>query len=257
MLTQPTANEDLENFRTERLSEIIDVLQAIAKGSIDILDDKYLNKPSHDDLVMWFVIREIHYNLTDKENQSETSMEVALKVLSQEHDERWLIDNYYFRIQGTVAKLFNTEDFSKINIDLTKYNLTTEFERASLYFNLTNAFTTRFKVLQYVKNDQKIIEFANKMPTFNGRKYFEYSDFNYDDFEWIGHKKTEMYNKRHIGGLYSALVAHLNAIGNIKGKKISQKMYWDSIMSKPQYFKFSESEVDLNKLYNSTKKKKR
>nr|WP_319401687.1 hypothetical protein [uncultured Carboxylicivirga sp.] len=256
MLSSENAVNELEEFRTDKLNNIIDVMQVMAKGSMDIIDEKYLTKPNDSDLILWYVIREIHYNLTDKENQPKPSMEIAKKVLADSIDKRWLIDNYYFRIQGTIAKLFNTVDFSKIDFNLNSYGLETDFEKSALYFNLLNAFTTRFKVLQFMKNNKKIIEFADKMPTFNGKAYYEYTDFDYEDFQWIGHKDIEMYKARHLSNLYAALTAHMNASAAENESNLTNKIYWSSIMSKPDYFKYSGNESDLKKLYKKSNKKR-
>lgn len=253
MLTQKSAIEDLEKLRTGKLNNIINVLQTQSKQSIDILDKKYLSRPNYEDLVMWYVIREIHYNLTDKENQPRTSLEVAKEFLSQKTDERWLLDNYYFRLYGAVGMIFNTTDLTKYNIELDNYGLKSNTEKAIVYLNLMDALGTRFKVLQMLKKNEKLVEFASRMPKFNGKEYFYYNDFDYDDFEWIGHKKKEMFNERHIGLLYEIILAHMNAEININGKKASVEIYQNSVMTKPQYFKYSSAESELKKLYKKNK----
>lgn len=255
MLTQDSAIEDLEKLRTEKLSQIVNVLQIQSNKSLDILSEKYLTKPSHDDLVMWYVIREIHYNLTDKENKPRTSIIVAKETLERKIDERWLLDNYYFRLYGAVATIFNNTDLSSYNIQLDNYKLESNTEKAILYLNLIDALCTRFKVLQMLRKNDKLVEFASRMPKFNGNEYFYYTDFEYEDFEWIGHRKTEMFNDRHIGLLYDIILAHINAEADINGKKGAKEMYQNSIMIKPQYFKFSKAKSELKKIYERSKKR--
>jgi hypothetical protein len=86
-----------------------------------------------------------------------------------------------------------------------------------------------------------------------GKEYFYYTDFHYDDFEWIGHKKKEMFNKRHIGLLYEIILAHMNAEADINGKKGAVEIYQNSVMKKSQYFKYSNTESELKKLYKKNK----
>jgi hypothetical protein len=253
MLTEKSAIEDLEKFRTEKLHNLIDVLQTQSKQSIEILDKKYLNRPSYDDLVMWYIIREIHYNLTDKENEPRISIEVAKEIVNKKIDERWLLDNYYFRLYGAVARIFNKTDLSKYNIELDNYGLKSDTEKAIVFLNLMDALGTRFKVLQMMKNNKKLIEFASRMPKFNGKEYFYYTDFQYEDFEWIGHKKKEMFNERHIGLLYEIILAHMNAESDINGRKETVEIYQNSIMTKPEYFKYSSLKYELKKLHKKSK----
>lgn len=253
MLTEKSAIEDLEKFRTEKLNNIINILQTQSKQSIEILDNKYLNRPNYDDLVMWYVIREIHYNLTDKDNEPRTSTEVAKEFVSKKIDERWLLDNYYHRLYGVVAMIFNKTDLSNYNIELDSYGLKSNTEKAIVFLNLMDALGTRFKVLQMMKNDKKLIEFASRMPKFNGKEYYYYTYFEYEDFEWIGHKKNEMFNERHIGLLYEIILAHMNAESVINGRKDTVEIYQNSIMTKPEYFKYSSLKSELKELYKKSK----
>ncbi|MEK6152564.1 hypothetical protein WIW50_04865 [Flavobacteriaceae bacterium 3-367] len=253
MLIEKSAIEDLEKLRSEKLNNIINVLQTQSKRSLEVLDKKYLNRPNYDDLVMWYVIREIHYNLTDKDNEPRASIDVAKDFLSKEIDERWLLDNYYHRLYGAVAMIFNTTDLSEYNIELDSYGLKSNTEKAIVFLNLMDALGTRFRVLQMMKNNKKLIEFSSRMPKFNSKEYFYYTDFQYEDFEWIGHKKIEMFNERHIGLLYEIILAHMNAESDINGKKETVKIYQNSIMTKPEYFKYSSLESDLKKLYKKSK----
>lgn len=253
MLTENSAIEDLESFRTEKLNNVVNVLQIQSKQSIEILDKKYLNRPNYDDLVMWYVIREVHYNLTDKENEPRASIEIAREIVKKKIDERWLLDNYYHRLYGAVAMIFNSTDLSEYNIELDNYGLKSNTEKAIVFLNLMDALGTRFRVLQMMKNYKKLIDFASRMPKFNGKEYYYYTDFQYEDFEWIGHKKNEMFNERHIGLLYEIILAHMNAESDINGKKETLEIFQNSIMTKPEYFKYSNLESDLKKLYKKSK----
>lgn len=253
MLTQKTAIEDLEKLRTNKLNNLINLLQKQSEKSIEVLDSKYLNRPNYDDLVMWYVIREIHYNLTDKENKPRKSIEVAKEFLNKEIDEKWLLDNYYHRLYGTVSMIFNKTDLSDYNIELDNYQLKSDTEKAIVFLNFMDALGTRFKVLQMFKNSKKILEFASRMPKFNGKEYFYYTNFEYEDFKWIGHRKKEMFNERRIGLLYDITMAHMGAESEINGKKETLEIYENSIMTKPEYFKYSNNKSFVKELYKKSK----
>ena len=118
-----TGNEfakSLDSLRTKKLNNICDVLIEVGKAEKTILTDKYLSKPNSEELLLWYVIREIHYNQVSETKSKRPNIDVANEVLSQKIDERWLLDNYYYRIHGGIAKLFNESDLSKINIDIEK-----------------------------------------------------------------------------------------------------------------------------------------
>ncbi len=245
--------KSVDALRTPKLDHIIDALIAVRQGDKKLLTTEFLHRPGNEELKFWYVLREIHYNTRSKEPRPND--QVAKEVLEQEIDERWLLDNYYYRIRGGIASLFNTQDLSGQNIDLNGYELKNNTERAILYFAVTDALTQRFRVLQMVKNPDKLLEFASKLPSFNGKPYYEYTSFEFDDFDWIGFEKTESYKERHIGSLYATLTAHYFAAAGKEDSQKTKEIYFKSILFVPNYFKYSGSmENNLKELYEKTKK---
>jgi hypothetical protein len=112
--------KSVDSLRTKKLNNICDVLIEVGKAEKTILSDKYLSKPNNEELILWYVIREIHYNQVSETKPKRPNIEVANEVLSQKIDERWLLDNYYYRIHGGIGKLFNESDLSKIDIDIKR-----------------------------------------------------------------------------------------------------------------------------------------
>lgn len=245
----------VNELRTPSLNHIIDALIAVGESDKKLLTKEFLTKPTKMELKYWYVLREIHYNNQSKEKKPRPNDIVAKEVLEKDIDIRWLLDNYYYRIHGGIAQMFNTEDLSTYNFNLDDYGLENETEKAILFFAVTNSLTQRFKVLQYMKNYDKLLEFANKLPTFNGKPYYEYHSFDFEDFEWIGYDKIENYKERHIGALYSTLNGHFFALSE-QGKKTElQNLYFNSILFIPDYFKYSGGmESDLKELYKMSKK---
>ncbi len=247
--------KSVDSLRTPKLNHIVDVLIQVGKGDKAILDEKYLSRPSNDELIMWYVIREIHYNRVDKNRSPRNPKVVAQEVISGKTDERWLLDNYYYRIRGGIATLFNETDLSQHNIDIEKLGLKNETEKAIFYFNLVDGLLGgRFKVLRMLKNNDKIIEFASRLPKINGDDYYTFKQFDFSDFDFIGYDKTESYKTRNIDNLYNTLIPHFTAVGEIVSKKDGQKIYYASILHEPKYFQFSSAKADLEAVYNAAKK---
>lgn len=207
------------SLQTPRLQNITDALIAVGRGDTTILQTRFLARPSNDDLVLWYIIREIHYNRTGDSKKPKHDIEVAKEILSKSIDERWLLDNYYYRIHGGIATLFNSTDLNKFNFEIDSLGFKNETEKAIFFLNVLDACAQRFKVLQMMKNNQKILEYAEKLPKFNGKEYYHYKDFDYPDFDWIGYDKTESYNERHVGNFYATLVSHFSATTQLKDKK--------------------------------------
>lgn len=245
--------KSIDSLRTPKLNHIADVLIEVGKGDIKMLEPNILSRPNNEELIMWYVIREIHYNRVSKTKTSRDSSIVAREVLSQKIDERWLLDNYYYRIHGGIATLFNDADLSKYDINIETLGFKNQTEKSIFYLGFIDALIGgRFKVLKSLKKNDKIIEFSNKLPTINGKQYYSYIDFDFDDFDWIGYETTESYKQIHINSLYEVLIPQFIAIGEID-KKRGQEMYFNSILHEPKYFKYSKAKEDLEFVYEKSK----
>ncbi|MDJ1481118.1 hypothetical protein QNI16_11535 [Cytophagaceae bacterium YF14B1] len=246
--------KEAEKLRTPVLNHMVDALMVAGNGNKEILENRFLARPSDEELVLWYVIREIHYNRTNEKQAPRPDSTVANEVLSKKIDTRWLLDNYYYRIHGGIASLFNKADLVKYNFNIDEMGFKDETEKAIFFLNMMESLIGgRFKVLQAMKNNKSILEFAAKLPTFNGKAYYYYKRFDYEDFKWIGYDKEEFYNERHIGNLFSTLIAHFSALAGSGEKKAAQEVYFKSILHEPKYFKFTPLKDDLQSFYNQSK----
>ncbi|WET03859.1 hypothetical protein P0R33_05850 [Flavobacterium sp. YJ01] len=242
--------KSIDSLKTPKLNQICQTLIEVGKGEETILSNKYLSRPSNDELTMWYIIREIHYNQVNEKRKPISNIEIAKEILSQKIDESWLLDNYYYRIHGGIASLFNTADLSMKNIDIEALGFKNETEKCIFYFNIINSFVgPRFKVLLMLKNYDKILSFSEKIPLFNGKKYYYYTDLDFKDFNWIGYEKKESYSEVNFSNLYNVLLAQFMAVSSLRDKKETQEIYFNSILYKEKYFKYSASKDDLQYLY--------
>lgn len=246
--------KSIDSLRTPKLNNIADALIAVGKGDKTILENRFIARPSNEELMLWYVIREIHYNRVNEKLTPRTDRVVADEILSKKIDNRWLLDNYYYRIHGGIASLFNDANLSKYNFSIDSLGFKDETEKSIFYLNMIDALIGgRLKVLQMMKNNKRILDFCDKLPKFNGKDYFYYKNFDYKDFDWIGYDKKESYNERNIGGLYSILIAHFSATIELGEKKDTQEIYFNSILHEPKYFKFAQSKDELQSIYDKSK----
>ncbi|MCX2745449.1 hypothetical protein OO013_16335 [Mangrovivirga sp. M17] len=243
----------VEELRTPGLNHIIDALIAVGEADKKLLTKEFLSKPSEQELKYWYVIREIHYNNQKENSNPRPNAEVAREILEKEIDSRWLLINYYYRIHSGIAKMFNNKNLSKNNFNLEEYGLENDTEKAIFFFSISNSLTERFRVLNMMKNYDKLLQFESKLPSFNGKAYYEYISFDFEDFDYIGYDKTESYKKQHLGKFYLVLNSHLSALAEKDKTDALSHLYFNSILFKPDYFKYSgDLEKDLKKLYNKS-----
>ena len=241
-------------LRTPLLNHMIDALIATGKADTGIINTRFLSRPSNDEMKLWYVLREIHYERVDTARKHLPAAEVAKNVLSQQIDERWLLANYYYRIHGGLAMLFNNADLSMYNLETDKLGLKNDTEKAIFFLSITDGLIGgRFKVLQYMKKYDRVAEFASKMPMFNGKPYFYYTNLNIEDFEFIGYDKKESYLTREIESLINTLSVHFMGATAVKMQYSPREIYINSILHHPEIFKYSTSKEVLQQMYDKSK----
>lgn len=239
---------ELDSLRTPRLNHIIDALIEAGNASTAMLSKKMLARPGHDELVLWYVIREVYYNKVNKANRPDSL--VAAEILNTEVDERWLLDNYYYRIHGGLNKLFNDADLSGIDIPLDSLGFHDQTERAICFFTICEALMGgRTMVLQMQQKFDILLSFCNKLPTINGKKYYSFCDFDFPDFPWIGYDKEESYKERNLSNYYVLLLAHIVAEVKTGNREKASEIYMHSILNEPKYFTYSTAKEALEALY--------
>ncbi len=248
-----TKSKDFKPYKkVKKLEKIVETFQAMTSKKPLIMADRFWKKPSKNDLIIWYIIREIHHNRIDKDKDPIPNKEVVQNVLNQTIDERELLDNYYYRIRGKVAFLFNNKDLSSYDFDTDKLGLTSSVEKAIFFVNIMEATSLRFMILSQVGNFDKIFDFYKRMPTINQKPYYYYTDFSFEEFIHNGFDEPRKYKKESITRFYNILLSHFVGISDvkgIKGKEEALNLYHNSILNIPEYFKYSSSPEDLQEIY--------
>lgn len=253
--TRPSKEKSLADFRNttpERFQSFIDQAIVSKSNSEETLQTKYLKRPTDDELIFWYVVRELHYNNSEPDSVKRTDDEVIERVLTEKIDDRWLLDNYYYRLSNSVGMLFNTADLSDYNFKLDDLGFRNDTERAIFVFFITNACGQRLSVMRFTgKGDPWSV--LKRFPKINGNDYYYYGGFTYPDFQWIGYKKVESYNTVHLGNFYMLLLTHLNLLLDKGEKKQATELYEESILRNPNLFKYYARERLLWDLYEKWK----
>jgi hypothetical protein len=244
-----------EALKTPVLSHVIDLMLAEGKQDSTILQKRFLNKPDNDELKLWYTISMIHYNRIDTGKTPLPDPEIARKTLSDSVAEPLLVDAYYYHINTGLSMLFNTADLSHFNFDLDNLGLKNDTEKAIVFYKMMDAIANaRFRVLQYMKNNKRIDEFANRMPTFNGKPYYYYTNLDIPDFTDPNYTGKETYQSRYVGGVINTLLIHFQAMAALGDKFHARELYFNSILHKPEFFKYSQSKETLQTLYDQSNK---
>jgi len=148
----PAFAKTMDSLQTPALKHITESLKAVGRGDSSVMAYSFLARPSNDELKLWYVIREIHYNNNDEKKKPRPSADVAREVLAADIDERWLLDNYYYRTLPGLAMYFNTADLSKQNIEINRLGFHNDTEKGIFYLDAMFMLAGgRFRALQMLK----------------------------------------------------------------------------------------------------------
>lgn len=246
--------KNLDSLRTPALNNFIDAFIATRSQDSSTMNMQFQKRPSNEDMKLWYVIREIHYNHTTETKTKRPDIDIANEVLNSKIDERFLLADYYYRIQSGMGMYFNDADLSAYDFDLNKMGFHNDTEKAIFYFSIMELIRGRFMVLQHLKKNQAIADYGKKMPRINGRPYYEFQNFDFEEFEYTGYEKTEPYKKQHLDQMMNTLMIHFVAVMGINDKATTQELYYNSMMYNPQFFKYGGAEDTLQTLYSKWKK---
>lgn len=255
MCTGAEFAQKVKTLKTPILDHIIENMIATGKQDSSTIQRSIFRRPNNDELKLWYVIREIHYNRVDTSRKSLPNDVVARKVLSEVIDERWLLDNYYYFARGGLSMYFNEADLSHFNFNLDDFGLKDDTEKAIFFYNIIDALANgRFRVLNYLKKPDKLSAVAARMPMFNSKPYYYYSNLDIPDFDYIGYNKSESYQKQNAEMLINTLLIHFSNLASTGDKFHARELYFNSILHKPEFFKYSQSKVTLQTLYDQSNK---
>lgn len=250
---KPTS-KSLKPYTGTNLNHIKEVLLLLDGSGKEILTPKYLGRPTNEELQLWYAMDEIRYHKNVDTLNTRTNEQVVREALAKTVDERLLLNNYYRIVEGGIAYLSNNTDMSRIDIDMEKLGFKNDTEKGIFFLNMAHALVTRFRVLNQMKNPDKLLDFAAKLPTFNGNPYYMFTGFGYEDFEYSNDVDKGMYNDVHVSDYYEALMSHFIAAADKGQTALTRQIYFTSILSKPEFFKYSSSKDILRQLYDKSKK---
>ncbi|WP_146185947.1 hypothetical protein [Flavobacterium album] len=246
-------DRSLTKLRTPKLAHIVDVLTLLDGNDTALLSARHLTRPDNEELQLWYVLREIGNNMQKDNKNPRPNTDVAKDILGKPIDERWLVDNYYDELDRGISMMFNEKDFSAINLDIQSYNLKNQTEKAIFFLNIIKPFTQRFILLNNVKNPDKIMEFAARMPQFNGKAYYTFTYFDFEDFEYPFDHGMASYTTTNLKEYYNWLMCHFMATAEKGMSAVTKEIYYNSILYTQKYFKYSGVETDLTEIYNNAK----
>jgi hypothetical protein len=232
------------------------ILQTISTGN-DLLDNKYLALPDNSTLKFIYIIHSINYNARKESPVDNIKLIDSLKAVVIPRNE--LIDDYYSILFASIGNKNKPFDLSKTDFDLTQYNLADDTEKGIFFLECISSCGSQvWGYMNIVKppNTKKSLDLIKKFPKFNGMKYYQYTDFNFPDFEMIitTDEGRQSYKSFYLDKFYETLLSHLISLNREKAKeKEINDLLLGSILKEKYLYKYSKNKETLESLFKEVK----
>jgi hypothetical protein len=249
--------KDMKAGVPENLKTATDfILQTITTKN-KLLTQRFLSRPDDQSLRQIFIIRAINLNLR-KENQIE-NYKLIDSLTSESIPTYELIDNYYGMLFTAVGNKNQPFDFSRIDFKLKDYNFNDDTEKGIFFLRcMRDCNSVIWGYMNVVKppNTQKAYDNIKKYPRFNGRPYYQYTDFYFTDFEMkiVQDEGKQSYKSYYLNKYYETLLFHLICLNKEGGtEKEKSDLLLGSILKERNLYKFTKYKDTLEDIFKEQK----
>ena len=250
--------KEIKSAVPENLKTASDFIVQTITTKNKLLTQQFLSRPDNQTLKQIFIIRAINLNLREENQFDNNKLIDSLTTRNIPSGE--LVDNYYGMLFTAVGNKNQPFDFSKIDLKLKDYNLKDETEKGILVLRaISFCGTTIWGYMNVVKppNTQKALDYINKFPKFNGRTYFQYTDFYFPDFEMkiVQDEDIQSYKSYYLNKFYETLLSHLICLNKENGtEKEKNDLLLGSILKERNLYKYTKYKETLEDIFKEQKR---
>jgi hypothetical protein len=247
----------LSKIKNANCQFAIDFTLETLKENNDLINDKYLIKPSKEILIQLYTI-EIIQGFSNFYSGEELKNAVISNSKSYRSNEE-LLYSYYDALYGASKNRNKSTPFFKKNIDLNNYNLETSTEKAIFYFSLMRYLSPN--VLFPILTNTEIVKFYcldfNVFPTINNKDFYYYTDLDFNDFETNLVNFNGSYKHFYINETFNTIFTYIKCREkHFVSKGEISDIVNNSILSNKEFYRYCEKKEILNEIlakYSSEK----
>lgn len=241
--TIPVELEKAANFITKTRGNLI----MVEGVSINATDDgvwpaDIMQKPDSSTLKDIFIIQSVRYNKFLDQPIVDSVLIDSLVNANLNYNE--LVTSYYHNLFDDVLSKNRPMSLTTTNFDLSTYNLENDTEKAIFVlalFESCNTFIWGYMNIVRPPNYKAAHEIINQFSTINSKAYFEYTNFDFEDFNVTletGKPKVS-FKDHYISKFYSTLYYHYLCLDQKKKfKPMQEQLVSSSILTKKKYWKY-------------------
>ena len=249
--------KDIKENNTENLKTATDFIAQTITTKNKLLTQQFLSRPDDQTLKQIFIIRAINLNLREENQVDNNKLIDSLTNVSIPIYE--LVDNYYGMLFTAVGNKNQPFDFSKIDFKLKDYNFKDDTEKGIFFLRcMRDCNRVIWGYMNVVKppNTQKAYDNIKKYPQFNGRPYYQYTDFYFTDFEMniVKDKGKQSYKSYYLDKYFETLLFYLTCLNKEGGtEKEKNDLLLGSIMKERNLYKYTKYKDTLEDIFKEQK----
>ena len=249
--------KDIKENNTENLKTATDFIAQTITTKNKLLTQQFLSRPDDQILKQIFIIRAINLNLREENQVDNNKLIDSLTNVSIPIYE--LVDNYYGMLFTAVGNKNQPFDFSKIDFKLKDYNFKDDTEKGIFFLRcMRDCNSVIWGYMNVVKppNTQKAYDNIKKYPQFNGRPYYQYTDFYFTDFEMniVKDKGKQSYKSYYLDKYFETLLFYLTCLNKEGGtEKEKNDLLLGSIMKERNLYKYTKYKDTLEDIFKEQK----
>lgn len=213
-----------------------------------IVEKEFLSRPDSATLKLFHTIIMVNYNMyetnaLDNEQIVQSYLEKEVIVYEQ-------IQQYYASLFISINNKNRPFDYSDLNWKLSELGLKNEQEEAVfflVFMDKLGSQISRFHKAIRGPNWEGIESYITSLPRINGKEYYEFDSFNFEDFEMSIYKKVRFVKDYYLPKYYDILFAHLRMMEQRNfNQTIITRLIQNSILSQKQYYQYCHQQEELN-----------
>jgi hypothetical protein len=235
----------------------VDFIAQTISSKNKLLTTQYLSRPDDKTLKQIFVIRSVDLNLREENPVDNNRLIDSLSKANISVYE--LVDNYYAMLFTAVGNKNQPFDFSRVDLKLKEYGLKDDTERGIVFLRcmrLCNSVIWGYMNVPKPPNTQKALEHIRKYPQFNGRPYYQYTDFYFPDFdmEVLADEDKQSYKEYYLDKYFEVLLFHLICLNKEGGtEKEKNDLLLGSILKEKNLYKYTKYKKTLEDIFQEQK----
>lgn len=229
-----------DKYNDTKFETVAKFIEESTKKKNRIIEYEFLTRPDSSTLKIFHTIIMVNYNMYESDPMD--NEKVVEKYLKKDISVYEQIQQYYGSLFVSVINKNRPFDFSNLNWNLMELGLKDDKEQAVFFLVFMDKLGSQissFHGAMRGPNWDGIEKYVKLLPKINGKNYYEFDAFYFQDFQMTIYKKNRYFKEYYMPKFYDILVAHILMMEQKEFDRTEiTKFLLTSILSQKQYYEY-------------------